>query len=182
MKLAVQEPHHLSIKAFQELLDLRKEACDRAYNRHIREAAATAGDKEPPHRNAREADVYVAGRTVEMECPEVVFGEETMPAQRIVTIWSVKDPVLWVELTPENLDYLALFMRRGLFEHQASNPPLRRRKKLRGEEVRPIAGSPKKKKPPRPQAQDARDGRTRTGAGGGIPPHTASPCWRLRVR
>ncbi|OLP75520.1 hypothetical protein AK812_SmicGene44665 [Symbiodinium microadriaticum] len=140
-----KEPHHLSIKAFQELLDLRKEACDRAYNRHIREAAATAGDKEPPHRNAREADVYVAGRTVEMECPEVVFGEETMPAQRIVTIWSVKDPVLWVELTPENLDYLALFMRRGLFEHQASNPPLRRRKKLRGEEVRPIAGSPKKK-------------------------------------
>ncbi|CAE7684490.1 unnamed protein product [Symbiodinium sp. CCMP2592] len=141
-----KDPHHLSIKAFQELLDLRKEACDRAYNRHIRDAAATAGDKEPQYRNAREADVYVAGRTVVMECPEVVFGGDTMPARNIAAIWSVKDPVLWMELTPENLDYLGLFMRRGLMEHQESDAPIRRRKKLRGEEARPIdAGSPKRK-------------------------------------
>ena len=123
----------------------------------MRDAAATAGDKEPQYRNAREADVYVAGRTVQMECPEVVFGGQTTPARNIAALWSVKDPVLWLELTPENLDYLALFMRRGLMEHHESDAPIRRRKKLRGEEARPIAaGSPKKKSRRGPQAQGTR--------------------------
>ena len=67
-----------------------------------------------------------------------------MPAQTMSTLWSVKDPILWVELLPENLDYLGLFMRRALAEHLASNPELRRRKKLRSDKDAVVQRSPKK--------------------------------------
>ena len=60
--------------------------------------------------------------------------------------------VLWIELSEENLQYLALFMRRGLVEYLADEAmPSRRRKKLRGDGeaqsmVKRLKKSPKTKK------------------------------------
>ncbi|CAE7793648.1 unnamed protein product [Symbiodinium sp. CCMP2456] len=86
-----KDPHHLSIPAFQNLLDLRKSACDKLYNKHLRDAAAVAGDAEPPHRSAREEDLYLAGRVVDMACPDVQLEEEFMPGQIVSALWSVRD-------------------------------------------------------------------------------------------
>ena len=162
--LASQDPHHLSIPAFQALLNLRKNACDQLYNKHLRGAAAIAGDNAPRHRNPREEDMYVAGRVVQMQCPEVTLADETLPAMVINSLWSVRDPVLWIELKAENLEYVALFLRKGLAEEQVS----RRRKSLRGdleddrEAIQPKA-SPKKRKRShrrrRARADDSEDGR-----------------------
>ncbi|CAE7678449.1 unnamed protein product [Symbiodinium sp. KB8] len=142
-----KDPHHLSIPAFQNLLDLRKSACDKLYNKHLRDAAAVAGDAEPPHRSAREEDLYLAGRVVDMACPDVQLEEEFMPGQIVSALWSVRDPVLWVELLPENLDYIALYMKKGLADHVETNQQPRRRKKLRGDADagRMVHVSPKKK-------------------------------------
>ncbi|CAE7330223.1 unnamed protein product [Symbiodinium sp. CCMP2592] len=141
-----KDPHHLSIPAYQDLLDLRQSACDELYNKHLRDAAAIAGDAEPRHRNAREEDLYLAGRIVDMRCPAINRAEEEMPAQIISALWSVKDPVLWIELAPQNLDYIALFMRQGLAAHIEKNEQSRRRKKLRGDvDDVVVKPSPKKK-------------------------------------
>ena len=143
----LQDPHHLSIPAFGALLALRKAACDHLYNKRIRDAAAVAGDVAPRHRSAREEDLYVAGRVVQMRCPEVTLGEESMEARSMNSLWSVRDPMLWVELTAENLQYISLFLRKGLAEDEV----LRRRKSLRrdgDDSVLPIPGksSPKRRR------------------------------------
>ncbi|CAE7300550.1 unnamed protein product, partial [Symbiodinium sp. CCMP2456] len=144
--IRIQDPHHLSIPAFQDFLDMRKTACDELYNQTIRDAAAVAGDPEPRTRNAREEDLYVAGRIVEMACKEITFDSQTLPAQKIAALWSVKDPVIWVELSSENLDYIGLFMRRGLAEYRESNAQSRRRKKLRADADAVVKSSPKRKR------------------------------------
>ena len=143
----LQDPHHLSIPAFGALLNLRKAACDYLYNKRIRDAAAVAGDVAPRHRSAREEDIYVAGRVVQMRCPEVTLGEESTEARTMNSLWSVRDPMLWVELTAENLECISLFLRKGLAEDEV----LRRRKSLRGDRedsVLPIPGksSPKRRR------------------------------------
>ena len=144
-----QEAHHLSIPAFSELLSLRKAACDELYQTHIREAAALAGDPAPRVRKAREADCYVAGRIVKMRCPSVSFEDQDLPATIVRVLWSIESPELWVELKEENLDYLRLFMKKGLAEHCVCHPaPERRRKKLRAAVIPASpkkSGSPKKK-------------------------------------
>ncbi|CAE7410343.1 unnamed protein product, partial [Symbiodinium microadriaticum] len=146
-----KDPHHLSIPAFSELLELRQQACDRLYNARIKEAAAVAGDAEPGHKKAREEDLYVAGRVVHMRCPAIACNGESMQAREIATLWSVR--VIWIELLEENFQYMALFMRRGLVEYLADQAvPSRRRKKLRGDDeagarsmVKKTKKSPKKK-------------------------------------
>ena len=89
----IQDPHHLSIPAFGDLLELRQKACDRLYNARIKEAAAVAGDAEPGDKSAREEDMYVAGRVVHMQCPAIACNGESMEAREIATLWSVRDPV-----------------------------------------------------------------------------------------
>ena len=73
----------------------------------------------------------MAGRIVNMDCPAVEFEGTRVGPMSIKALWSVRDPDLWVELKPENLVYLSLFMKRGLAEHIGEEPQERRRKKLR---------------------------------------------------
>ncbi|CAE7242174.1 unnamed protein product [Symbiodinium sp. CCMP2592] len=145
-----KDPHHLSIPAFGDFLEFRRQACDRLYNAMIKEAALVAGDAAPEQKTAREEDLYVAGRVVRMRCPAIACNGESMEAREIAAVWSVRDPVIWIELLEENLQYLALFMRRGLVDYLADEgAPSRRRLKLRGEAekqmVKKAKKSPKKK-------------------------------------
>ena len=143
---AGREAHHLSIPAFGKLLDARKDACAELYQATVREAAAAAGDPEPQARQPREADCYLTGRVVTMRLPAVEFEGDTADAIEMRALWSISAPEMWVELTEANMDYLRVYLKKGLQDHTGSEPQRRRRKKLQNALGDKHAKSPKKKK------------------------------------
>ena len=139
----------INVEWFQTMVDLRRQACNESLKRLIVQAAEASGGKVPEKiRPATQADEFLAGRFVTVQAPPVKDPEnpdaEPVDGPQPRLLWKLKTPDVWMELTPENLEYA----KKAILGSPAWEQPVSARAK----------GSPgrkRRRRGPKPRCHDA---------------------------
>lgn len=89
---------------FQDMADARRQSCQQALNHQIAENARESGHERPTNmRPVRSDDAYLVGDSVVVQVPAV--GD--LPSRHMRLLWICKSADLWVELSKDNIEYVA---------------------------------------------------------------------------
>ena len=140
--------HTINTKWFEQMMQLRKEACDKRLKEVISNAAMDAGEAPPDKvRCASADDAWLCGRVVTVQLPPLA-GEAQGRSAKV--LWGVKGQELYMELSKGNLEYVRQAIR--------ESSPVGRKKaakvEARNEQPKRHAGRPRK---PKAAAHAARD-------------------------
>ncbi|CAE7038267.1 unnamed protein product [Symbiodinium sp. CCMP2592] len=123
--------HNINVQWFEDTKRLRREACDAAVRKIIADAAEAEGKPVPPRiRPAREEDQFLVGKTVMLDCPDILDQHDQVlqPARQIQFLWGTTSD-LFMELNEDNLAYIRCAIKESApFIQQ----PSKRRSKLQG--------------------------------------------------
>ena len=80
---AKRPAHNINVQWFEETKRLRREACDSAVKKIIADAAEADGKPVPPKiRAAREEDQFLVGKTVMVDCPDILDQHDQVHAPK----------------------------------------------------------------------------------------------------
>ncbi|CAE8618412.1 unnamed protein product [Polarella glacialis] len=112
---------------FDQLQTARTAACDAAVVAAYAVDDAVAERPNKRQRKARLSDREIAPSVVEVLAPEVNRGGIHLPAVAMKMLFGIKNSVMWVELSPENLEHI----RQGILASQDDEVPGRHWQKTR---------------------------------------------------
>ena len=126
--------HIGGVRFFTELAELRKEACNQAMVKLVRDSCLEAGQEPPAKvRPATQSDEWLASRTVVVEVPAA--GD--MAARELRLLWAVRGDV-YMELTKDNLEYVREAIRSSAAREPEDPKPRAGRKRKGAEPAHPV--------------------------------------------
>eukprot|EP00435_Cladocopium_sp_Y103_P076107 s119_g77.t1 len=104
MRKKAKATHTINVAWFEEMAELRKQACNQAW-RDVMVANANGDDSAKPvkFRPAMQQDEFLVDRSVVLSVPRV---DEETPARNVRVLWAAKGTDIHIELTTANLEYV----------------------------------------------------------------------------